>query len=276
VNDSQAWTENRASGGALPLPGIHELAQYRDVVSILALRDLKVRYKQTFFGVAWALLQPLLVAAIFTLMLGRYAGVPSDGLPYSLFVLGGFVLWTYLSQSVMEAAASLVDNESLVSKIYLPRILAPFAAVLPYLLDLALSLPLVFGLMFLLGLTPGPALLLLPLWIFAAALLAFAVGAFLAALNVKYRDVREALPFMVQIWLFASPVLYPSSLTEGAVRWIYAANPAVGLLDGFRWSVIDGPAPPTQDLASLAVGAAFLLCGLWYFRRTERQFADHI
>jgi lipopolysaccharide transport system permease protein len=276
VNESQAWTENRASGGRLSLPPVRDLARYRDVVSILALRDLRVRYKQTFFGVAWAVLQPLLVAAIFTLMLGRYAGVPSDGLPYSVFVFGGFVLWLYLSQSVIEAARSLVEHESLVSKVYLPRILAPFAAVLPGLLDLLLSLPLVFGLMLLLGITPGPPIVLLPVWIFGTAVLAFGVGAFLTAANVKYRDVREALPFMVQIWLFASPVLYPSSLTDGVVRWVYSINPAVGLLDGFRWSALGGPAPPIEDLVSLGTGAAVLAFGLSYFVRAERQFADYI
>jgi homopolymeric O-antigen transport system permease protein len=271
-----AWTENSASAARLSLPSIRELAHYRDVVSILATRDLKVRYKQTFFGVAWAVLQPVLVAAIFTLMLGRYAGVPSDGLPYSVFVLGGFVLWSYLSQSVTEAARSLVENQSLVSKVYLPRILAPFAAVLPYLLDLALSLPLVLGLMLFLGLLPGPQVALLPVWILGAAILSFGIGAFLAAVNVKYRDVREALPFLMQIWLFASPVLYPSSLTEGPVRWIYAVNPAVGLLDGFRWSALDAPAPPIEDIASLVAGAVCVLFGLRYFVRTERQFADVI
>jgi lipopolysaccharide transport system permease protein len=276
VDESQAWTENRASGGRLALPNLRELADYRDVLSILALRDLKVRYKQTFFGVAWAILQPLLVAALFTLMLGRYAGVPSDGLPYSVFVFGGFVLWIYLSQSVSEAARSLVENESLVSKVYVPRILAPMAAVLPYLLDLALSLPLVWVLMLVLGLGPGPQIALLPVWILVAAILAFGIGAFLAALNVRYRDVREALPFMIQFWLFASPVLYPSSLTHGTVRWVYALNPAVGLLDGFRWSALDGPAPPVEDIASLAAGAAVLWLGLWYFLRAERLFADHI
>jgi lipopolysaccharide transport system permease protein len=276
MNDSQAWTENRATGGQLALLSVQELVRYRDVAFFLAVRDLKVRYKQTFFGVAWAVMQPLLGAAIFTLTLGKYTGVPSDGLPYAVFVYGGFVLWVYLSQSVTEAARSLVENESLVSKIYFPRILAPLAGVLPYMLDLALSLPLLLAILILHGLQPGPQIVLLPIWVAGAAILAFGAGAFLAALNVKYRDVREGLPFLVQTWLFATPVLYPSSLADGALRWGYALNPAVGLLDGFRWSVLDGPAPPVEDLASLGMGAALLIVGLSYFLRTERQFADHI
>jgi lipopolysaccharide transport system permease protein len=276
VSESQAWTENRAPSGQFALPTIRELVRYKDVAFFLAWRDLKVRYKQTLFGVGWAVLQPVVGAAIFTVALGRFTGVPSDGLPYAVFVFAGFILWTYLSNSVTEAATSLVQNESLVSKVYFPRILAPLAGVLPYLLDLALSLPLLLGLLVLHDVLPGLQVVLLPIWILGAGVLSFGIGAFFAALNVKYRDVRQALPFVVQTWLFASPVLYPSSLAEGTLRWVYALNPAVGLLDGFRWSALDGPPPPIEDLGSLIAGTALVVVGLMYFLRGEREFADHI
>jgi lipopolysaccharide transport system permease protein len=218
----------------------------------------------------------VLAAAIFTFTLGRLTNLPSGGLPYVVFVYGGFVLWIYLSQSVNEAARSLVDNQSLVSKIYFPRILAPLAGVLPYLLDLALSRPLVLALMLAHGLVPGPQVVLLPVCVVSAAAFAFGVGTFLAAVNVKYRDVRQALPFLIQTWLFASPVLYPSSLVHGTLRWFYSLNPIVGLLDLFRWSLLNGPAPRVEDLLSLFVGVAMLVLGIAYFQRAERRFADVI
>jgi lipopolysaccharide transport system permease protein len=209
-------------------------------------------------------------------MLGKFTDTPSDGLPYAVFVYGGLVLWTYFAQAISDAARSLIENESLVTKIYFPRIIAPLASVFPALLDLGISLVVIAVFMAAHGLAPGPQLVLLPLVLLSAAALAFGAGAFLAALNVKYRDVRHALPFLVQMGLFASPVLYPSSLATGAFEWIYALNPLVGLLDGFRWCVLGGASPGPEDVVSLVTGVTVIVFGVLYFQRAERRFADLI
>jgi lipopolysaccharide transport system permease protein len=276
VNHSLEWAENKATSSRLPQLRLGELRAYRGLVRFLVLRDLQVRYRQTFFGVAWAVIQPLAGAAIFTLVLGRLTDLPSDGIPYAVFVYGGLVVWTYLSQAVSEAADSLVGNKALVTKVYFPRILAPAAAVLPHLLDLLLSLPFLVALMIVSSVSPGPAVVLFPLLLLLAVALAFGVGSLFAAVNVKYRDVRHALPFVVQTWLSLTPVLYPSSLVEGAWRWLYSLNPATGLLDAIRWSLFDGPVPGAYDLMSLVGGVVLVAAGVVYFQRAERQFADVI
>lgn len=270
------WVENRPSTGWFPRVDLRELWAYRELALVLALKDLKVRYKQTFFGVAWALLQPLLGVLIFSVFLGRLAGVPSDGIPYPVFVYAGLSIWIYFSTSVTAAAQSLVDNRELVTKVYFPRLLAPLAAVFPGLLDLVIGLGILAVFMAAYGVVPGAAIVLLPAWILAALVLAIAVGLWLSALNVKYRDVRYALGFLMQVWLFASPVVFPSSLVDGAWRYAFAANPMVAVLDGFRWSLIGAPHPGLDGLISLAVGIVILASGTAYFRRVERSFADVI
>jgi lipopolysaccharide transport system permease protein len=270
------WTENRPSRGPFPRIDFRELWAYREVARALALKDLKVRYKQTVFGVAWAVMQPLLGAAIFSIFLGRLAGVPSDGIPYPVFVFAGLVVWTYFSSSITAAAQSLVENRELVTKVYFPRLLAPFAAIFPSLVDFAIALGIVAAFMAVYGVAPSGALLLLPLWLVGAVGLAFAIGLWLSALNVKYRDVRYALPFLIQVWLFASPVVFPSSLIDGAWKYVYAINPVVGLIDGFRWSLLGGPPPSAADLVSLFSALVIFAGGITYFRRVERYFADLI
>ena len=270
------WFENRASRGWLPRFDLAELFAYRELALLLALRDLKLRYKQTFFGVAWAIIQPLAGVAIFSLVFGHLAKVPSDGLPYPVFAYAGLAVWTYLSTSVAGSAESLAQQHALVTKVYFPRLLAPVASVLPGLVDLAVSLPVLAVFMVADGAAPTAALALLPFWVLAAVALAAAVGVLLSALNVEYRDVRYALPFLLQLWLFASPVVYPSSLFHGVWRYVYSINPAVGVIDGFRWSVAGGPAPGTAALVSLAAGLAVAGVGLLYFGRVERRFADRI
>ena len=270
------WIENRPVAGWLPSVDIRELWGYRDLGLTLALRDLRVRYKQTFFGVAWALIQPLAAALIFSVVFGRLAGLASDGMPYPVFVYAGLTIWLYFSGSLTSAAQSLVDNRELVSKVYFPRMVAPAAAVIPGLLDLAISVVVLGVFLLVYDVVPSWAVLLTPFWILAACVFAFAVGLWLSALNVKYRDVKHALGFTVQVWMFASPVVYSSSLVDGAWAYLYAVNPLVSILDGFRWSVADGPALGAPALVSLAVGVVVLLSGIVYFRKSERMFADLI
>lgn len=270
------WFENRPSEGWLPRLNLRELWFYRRLGYQLAIRDLKVRYKQTFFGVAWAVLQPVIAALIFSVVFGNLADVPSDGLPYAVFVYAGLTAWIYISTSVDAAARSLVEDRELVTKVYFPRLLAPFAALLPGLLDLAISLVILAVLMIIYGVAPGLALLTLPLWIAGLVLVAMGAGLWLSALNALYRDVRYALSFGIQLWLFVSPVVFPSSLVDDEWEYLFALNPAAGAIDGFRWATVDAPPPGTEDLVSLAVALLLLVTGAVYFRRTERVLADRI
>jgi len=271
-----AWVENAPPRKGLPPLEPRELWAHRELALILALKDLKVRYKQTFFGVAWALLQPLVGVLIFSVFFGRLAGLPTDGIPYPLFSYVGLTIWLYVSAAVSTAAQSLVDNRDLVTKVYFPRLLAPLAALVPGLVDYGIALAIVAVFLGVYGVVPGPALALLPAWVLLAALLSLGVGLLLAALNVKYRDVRQALPFLLQVWMFGSPVVYASSTVNGAWRYLYAANPAVTVIDGVRWSLAGGPAPGPESAVSLAVVAILLAVGFVYFRRVERYFADVI
>jgi len=273
---TQRWIENRAPSGRLPHLGLREFWSYRELAYALALKDLKVRYKQTFFGVAWSVLQPVIAVVVFTVIFGRLAGLPADGLPYPLFTYAGMAIWLYVSTSTSTAALSLVDNRALVSKVYFPRGLAPLAAIVPGLVDLAVALPILAVLMIAYGVAPGLELLLLPAWIAAAAALALGVGLWLSAMNVKYRDVKYMLGFGLQLWFFASPVVYSSSLVEGEWRFVYALNPMMTVLDGFRWSVVGGPTPGSEALVSGLVVLLLLAGGLLFFHRVERYAADLI
>jgi lipopolysaccharide transport system permease protein len=276
VAADEAWSENRPSRGWLPQGDVQELWKRRELVFFLALRDFKLRYTQAVLGAAWVLIQPLAGAAIFYGVFGQVLGVPSDGIPYLVFVYAGLAVWAYVSNAVEAAAESLAAHSALVTKVYFPRLAAPVAAVLPGLVDLAIALVVLGVLMAAYGVAPSVALVTLPLWILATIAITLAVGLWLSALNAQYRDVRYALSFLLQIWFFASPVVFPSSLISGAWKYVYALNPLVGVLDGFRWSVLDGPAPGSQDLVSLAVGVLLFLTGVVYFRRVERRLADVI
>jgi len=276
ADPAPAWSENRPARGWAPRLDLRELWAYRELAFFLALRDLQLRYKQTFFGVAWAVIQPLATALVFSLFLGRLAGVPSDGFPFVPFVFAGLVPWLYVSTGVTAAANSLVQHRSLVEKVYFPRLLAPLAAVLPGLLDMAISLALMGVIMAVTGVGPGLGLVTLPLWILAAVAVAAAVGILLSALNVLYRDVQFALTFVLQVWLFASPVVFPSSIVHGDAKFLFALNPMVGVIDGFRWALIDDPTLGAHDLVSLATGLLLLVGGVVYFQRVERTLADRI
>jgi lipopolysaccharide transport system permease protein len=247
---------------------------YRELGLALALSTLRVRYKQAAFGVSWAVLQPLLAVVIFSIVFGRLAGLPSDEMPYPVFNYSAMILWLYVSLGVAAAAQSLVENRDLITKVYFPRPVAPLSAAFPGLVDFAIAFVLLIGMLVFYDVTPSWALVLTPLWVVAAMLVVVAVGFPLAALNVRYRDVRLALPLALQLWLFASPVVYSSSLIEGAWKYVYALNPMSTVLDGFRWSVADGPPPGPESLVSAAVVVVLLVVGLSYFARAERSFAD--
>ena len=271
-----AWLENRPARGWLPKFDLREWWAYRDLVVVLAMRDIRLRYKQAAFGIGWAVLQPLIATAIFTLIFGHFTDLPSDGLPYAVFAYAGLAIWLFVSNAVQQAAESLVENRELVTKTYFPRILAPIAAILPGLLDLAIALIVLACLMVGYATGPGVQVLLAPLFVAGAVVVAIGAGLLLSALNALYRDVRYALGFLLQVWLFASPVVFPSSIIDGGVRWLYALNPMVGVIDGFRWSLLDAPAPAAADLASAASAAVLLVVGLSYFQRVERRLADRI
>jgi lipopolysaccharide transport system permease protein len=253
-----------------------ELWQYRGLLRFLVWRDLKVRYAQTVLGVAWAVLQPLLTTIVFSVIFGSFAKVPSDGVPYPVFSLAALVPWTYFSTALGGAGNSLVVSSNLITKVYFPRLVIPLTPVLVGLVDVAISMLLLFGMMAWYHIAPTPlSIVLVPLLLVVSALLATGVGAWLAALNIKYRDVKYVLPFLVQLWMYASPIVYPSSIVPERVRWLYALNPMVGIIEGFR-SALLGTSNTGWGAIGLSIGTGLLifLAGTMYFRRSERHFAD--
>jgi lipopolysaccharide transport system permease protein len=269
-----AWVENTASDRFHPVALVRDLWTYRELGVAFAISTLRVRYKQAAFGIAWAVLQPLLAVILFSIVFGRLAGLPTDGIPYPVFNYSAMILWLYVSLGVAAAAQSLVENRDLITKVYFSRPVAPLAAAFPGLVDLAIAFVVLLGMLVVYGVTPSWAVVFTPLWVVAAMLVVLSVGFPLAALNVRFRDVRLALPLALQLWLFASPVVYSSSLVEGGWKYVYALNPMSTVLDGFRWSIADGPAPGPESLVSAAVVVVVLVAGLSYFARAERSFAD--
>jgi len=249
--------------------GAHELLYF------LVLRNLKLRYKQTLLGATWAVLQPLLTMAVFTVIFGRLARLSSDGLPYEVFALAALVPWTYFANALAQAGNSLVDQHQLLTKVYFPRLLLPLAAVLAGLVDLSISCVMLLVVLAGFGIEPSLRLLGAPAFALLATAAAFAPGLWLAAFNVRYRDVRYVIPFLVQIWLFATPVAYSGSLVPERWRAVYGLNPMVGVVDGFRWMIAPAAPFPAAELASGLVAVALvLLAGLFVFRRMEQSFAD--
>lgn len=251
-----------------------ELWAYRELLFFLTWRDIKVRYKQTALGAAWAILQPLATMVVFSLFFGHLADIPSDGIPYPVFALAGLVPWTFFATAVASAAGSLVEHEQLVSNVYFPRLIMPAAAVGACLVDLAISFVVLLAMGAAYGLAPGWAALTVPLFVALAVLTAMGISLWLAALNVQFRDVRYTLPFIIQLWLFVSPIAYPSTLVPDGWRTVYAINPMVGVIEGFRWALFGGPAPGRMIVVSTGLALAIAGGGLLYFRRMERTFAD--
>lgn len=250
---------------------------HRELLFFLIWRDVKVRYKQTALGVAWAVLQPVLTMVVFSIVFGRLAGLPSDGLPYSVFTLCALLPWQLFAQALTQSSNSMVANEGLITKIYFPRLIIPLATVLGGLVDFVVAFVVLLALMAYWGVVPGVSALALPVFLVLALATALGIGLWLAALNVQYRDVRHTIPFITQFWLFVTPVAYASSLVPERWRLLIGLNPMAGVVDGFRWALL-GTA--RVDGAMLGVSAfvalTLLVSGLLYFRRTERSFADVI
>jgi len=251
--------------------------QFRELLYFLVWRNVKVRYKQTIIGSAWAIIQPLMAMLIFTVIFGGFAKIPSDGLPYSIFAYTALLPWGYFSQAVTGSSASLIGNSNLVRKVYFPRLIIPMAEVAAPLIDFFVAFLALLVMMAWFGIAPRWSVLALPLFLLLALMTAFAVGLWLSALNARYRDVGHAVPFLMQIWLYASPVVYPVSLIPEKWRLLYSLNPMVGVIEGFRWTLLGKEVPAVGVIAvGAAVVVALLLGGIIFFKRMEQTFADVI
>lgn len=254
---------------------LREIWHYRELLYFLAWRDVKVRYKQTAIGVVWVVLQPLLTMVIFSVIFGQLLSVPTDGEPYPVFAFVALLPWTFFAGALSRSGHSLVADANLIAKVYFPRLIMPFAAVLSMLVDFAISFIILLGMLAFYGIVPGPAVLALPLLLLLAFLTALGFGLWLSALNVKYRDVGYVIPFLVQFWLFLTPVAYPSSIIPESWRFLYSLNPMAGVVDGFRWALLgEQNLPGMSILLSTIVVLALFIGGLFYFRRMEFEFAD--
>jgi lipopolysaccharide transport system permease protein len=253
---------------------LHEVWHARELLYFLVWRDVKVRYKQTVLGIGWSVLQPFLTMVVFTIFFGRLANVPSDGVPYPVFSLAALVPWTYFATAASNGSASLVGNQHLVAKVYFPRVLVPMAAVLMPAVDLVMSFGMLMLLMAWYHVVPTAAIIALPFYAVLGVLTAFAVTLWTSALSVRYRDARYVLPFVIQIWLFISPVAYPASMVPDQWRWVYACNPMATVIEGFRSSLLGTPAPGRMAMIAVATVALALTAGVAYFRSVEGSIVD--
>jgi len=252
-----------------------ELWRYRELIYFLTWRDIKVRYKQAVLGLAWALLQPILTVLIFTVVFGILLKTPSQGLPYPLFAISALLPWQLFANALQRSSISLVGNSNLITKIYFPRLAIPLSSVAAALVDFAVSFLVLIGMMIYYRYLPGLNLLWLPLIILFALLTALAVGLWLSAINVQYRDVQHMVPFIIQVWMYASPIVYPIDIIpEGIWRTLYGLNPMVGVIQSYRWALLGGDMPDATMLISIIVVIVLLISGVFYFRRMEKTFAD--
>ncbi|HVP81202.1 MAG TPA: ABC transporter permease [Thermodesulfobacteriota bacterium] len=253
-----------------------ELWQYRELLYFLAWRDIKVRYKQTVVGAAWAIIQPFFTMIVFTLFFGNLAKMPSEGVPYPIFSYAGLLPWTFFAQAMNQSSDSLVANANLITKVYFPRLVIPLSAGLAPLVDFCIAFIVLIGMMFYYQIFPTGTLIWLPVFLLLAFATSLGVGLWLSALNVQYRDVRYTIPFLTQLWLFATPVIYPSgAVVHGPWRIILGLNPMTGVVEGFRWALLGiGTAPGTMIYTSMGVSLLLVFTGLMYFNRMEKTFAD--
>ncbi len=266
---------------ASPFPDLKELWRYRELLFFLAWRDIKVRYKQTIMGASWAIIQPLASMIVFTLFFNRLAGIQSEGsTPYEVFSYAALVPWTYFASRLTSSSNSVVSNTNLIKKVYFPRLVVPISSVLGGLVDFALAFITLLFIMLLFGITPTANIIWLPIFLFQIIITSLGVGLWLSAMNVQFRDVKYIIPFLVQLWMFATPIVYPSSLIENeTLRAIYGINPMVGVVEGFRWALLGSDAAPAPDimvLVSFVISFILLFSGAMYFHRMEKTFADVI
>jgi len=265
----------RPRKGAGPVE-FEELWEFRELLYYLVWRSIKVRYKQTVLGASWAVLQPLLTTFVVSIFLGRLAHVPSGGVPYPLFAYAGIVVWTFFTGALSQATQSIVEQQLMITRVYFPRILLPISGVVAATVDMLFSIPVLIGLMLWYGFPPARAVWSIPLFLVLAGAAALGIGLWLSALNVRYRDVRYAIPFLIQLWFLSTPVMYPSSLLPNPWRAFYGVNPMAGVVEGFRWGLLGTELHGGLLLVSIAIILAALAGGFHYFRRMEGTFADVI
>ncbi len=265
----------RPPRGWVPI-NLKDLWVYRELLYFLTWREIKVRYKQTIFGFAWAILQPLFMMVVFTLFFGNLAKIPSEGIPYPLFSYTALLPWTLFAEGINRSSNSMVSNVNLIQKVYCPRLVMPISGILSPVVDFAIAFTILIGMMFYFGYPPTIKVLWLPAFILLALMTSLGVGLWLSAINVKYRDVRYVIPFLTQLWLFASPVVYSSSLLPGKYQIIYGVNPMAGVIEGFRWAILGTEPPGLLIGLSVIIVVVILISGAFYFRRSEKTFADVI
>lgn len=256
---------------------LDQVWEYRELLYFLAWRDLKVRYKQTVLGAGWAIIQPFLTMVVFTIFFGKLAKVPSDGVPYPVFSYAGLVPWTFFANALSQSASSLLTNTNLVSKVYFPRLILPIASCLASLVDMVLATFILLFIMLYYHVPFSPTMVFLPVFALFALVTALSVGLWLSALNVEFRDIRYVIPFLIQLWLFATPIAYPASLVHGPWKVLYGLNPMVGVVQGFRWALLGSRMTlGLPFVVSAGVTVVALIGGAFYFRRTEKSFADRV
>jgi lipopolysaccharide transport system permease protein len=269
-------TEISAQGKSLRVE-LRELWAYRDLLTLLIRRDISIRYKQSAVGIGWAVVQPLLTMLIFTVVFGKFAKLPSEGYPYAVFTMCALVPWTFFARALAGASGSMVGSANMVKKVYFPYLVLPLSKTVSGILDFAVAFGLLVVLLVIYRVPPSPGLLVLPLFVVMAMATALGIGLWLAALNVKYRDIGLLVPFLTQIWMYVSPIAYSSEIVPRQWIWVYSLNPIFGVVEGFRWALLGKAAPEGGPLAlSCGVVLLMLVGGIWYFRRTERSFADVI
>ncbi len=279
--------ENHLPGEDAPIPTIiikpprkwvpvdfRELIQYHELLYFFTWRDVKVRYKQTGLGFAWAIIQPLFMMVVFSIFFGTLAKIPSEGIPYPLFNFAALLPWTLFAEGLTRSTTSMITNANIMTKVYFPRLIMPISGVLSPLVDFAAAFSILIIIMIYYGFVPTYNVIFLPLFIVFAVMASLSVGLWLSALNVKYRDFQYTVPFIIQFWLFASPVVYPSTLLPESIRWLYGLNPMAGVIEGFRWALLGTAAPSLMIFVSLVIVILLLVSGLFYFRRMEQYFAD--
>jgi lipopolysaccharide transport system permease protein len=273
---SKAFTRIQASRGWTSLR-LKEVWEYRGLIGIFVWRDLKVRYRQTVIGALWAIIQPFLTMVVFSVFFGRLAGMPSDSIPYPIFSYAALVPWTFFANSINQASNSLVSHAEMIKKIYFPRLTMPIASLLGGLVDFVLAFIILLGMMLYYGFVPTINILWFPFFMLLAMMTSLGVSLWLSAMNVQFRDVRYMIPFITQVWMFATPVAYPSSLLSEPWRTLYGLNPMVGVVEGFRWALLGtNTAPGPIVIVSFFVAFLILVSGVYYFRRMEKTFADVI